>query len=112
TAAGLQAPDSGQVVIAGVDLWVDPVPAKQRLGYAAEEPVFYEELSAAEYLAFVSAVRALDPAPSRARAGELAERFGLADRFDEPVRHFSHGMRKKLSFLAATLHRPAVLLCD
>ena len=25
---------------------------------------------------------------------------------------FSHGMRKKLSFIAAVLHRPAVLLCD
>ena len=112
TASGLQAPDHGQVRIAGVELWSDPVPAKQRLGYAAEEPVFYEELSADEYLAFVTGVRALEPAAARARTRELAERLGLAARMDEPVRQLSHGMRKKLSFVAAILHRPAALLCD
>ena len=42
----------------------------------------------------------------------LFERFGLSGRIDEPVRAFSHGMRKKLSFLAAVLHHPAALLCD
>ena len=112
TAAGLQAPDHGGVRIAGVDLWTDPVPAKQRLGYASEEPVFYEELSAEEYLAFVCTLRGLDPATARERTGDLARRFGLAPRMREPVRQYSHGMRKKLSFLAAVVHRPAVLLCD
>ena len=57
TAAGLQSPDDGTVTVAGVDLIADPVGAKLRLGYAAEEPSFYEELSAEEYLAFVSAIR-------------------------------------------------------
>ena len=42
----------------------------------------------------------------------LAGALGLADRMNEPVRGFSHGMRKKLSFLAAVLHEPPVLLCD
>jgi len=112
TAAGLQAPDHGTVNIAGADLSKDTIPAKQRLGYAAEEPQFYEELSAAEYLAFVAGVRGLDPAIARRRAHDLAARFGLSERMNEPVRQFSHGMRKKLSFLAAILHRPAVLLCD
>jgi ABC-2 type transport system ATP-binding protein len=111
-AAGLQPPDSGTVRIAGVDVWADPVRAKQRLGYTPEEPAFYEELSADEYLSFLAGVRGLDPAGARARAGELIERLGLAGRVGEPVRRFSHGMRKKLSFIAAVLHRPAALLCD
>jgi len=112
TAAGLQPPDSGAVRLAGADLWKQPIEAKQRLGYAAEEPTFYEELSAEEYLAFVSGIRGLDPAATRARVDALAGALGLADRLREPVRGYSHGMRKKLSFLAAVLHRPAVLLCD
>ena len=112
TAAGLQAPDSGTVRVAGVDLWADPIPAKQRLGYASEEPAFYEELSVDEYLSFLVSVRGLDPAAARARATDLVARFGLGERMNEPVRQYSHGMRKKLSFVAAVLHRPAVLLCD
>jgi ABC-2 type transport system ATP-binding protein len=111
-AAGLQPPDEGRIVIAGHDVWDDPLPARAALGYAAEEPAFHEELSAAEYLAFVSAVRGLDPAVARERALSLAGRFELRERLNDPVRGYSHGMRKKLSFLAAVLHRPRVLLCD
>ena len=112
TAAGLQPPDSGRVEVEGIDVWNEPQAAKSRLGYAAEEPRFYEELSADEYLAFIAMLRKLDPQPARLRAHELLERLGLAGRSDEPVQQFSHGMRKKLSFVAAVLHRPAVLLCD
>jgi len=112
TAAGLQPPDRGRVEVAGHDVWADPLPARAALGYAAEEPAFHEALSPAETLAFVAAVRGLDPQAARERAHALAERLDLAARLDDPVRGFSHGMRKKLSFLAAVLHRPAALLCD
>ena len=112
TAAGLQPPDRGAVRIAGHDVWSEPLAAKRALGYAAEEPSFHEELSAREYLAFVAAVRELEPSRARERAESLARSLDLAARLDEPVRGFSHGMRKKLSFLAAVLHSPAVLLCD
>ena len=112
TASGLQPPDSGSVRVAGHDVWTAPLAAKRELGYAAEEPSFHDELSAREYLAFVAAVRALDPAAAEARVLALARAFELFARLDEQVRAFSHGMRKKLSFVAAVLHRPAVLLCD
>jgi len=112
TAAGLQIPDSGTVIVAGADIVNEPERAKARLGYASEEPSFYEELSAEEYLAFVAAVRGLPPDEARQRAEALFERLGLEGRTAEPVTRFSHGMRKKLSLIAAILHRPSVLLCD
>jgi len=112
TVAGLQPPDAGTVTVAGADVWATPIEAKRRLGYAAEEPSFYEELSADEYLSFVATVRGLDPPAARTRALTLLEALGLTGRTAEPVHQFSHGMRKKLSFVAAVLHRPPVLLCD
>ncbi|OGF14459.1 MAG: hypothetical protein A2W00_00015 [Candidatus Eisenbacteria bacterium RBG_16_71_46] len=112
TAAGLQPPDAGRIEVAGADVWREPIEAKRRLGYAPEEPTFYEEISAAEYLAFLAAIRGLEPAAAAARAHELFRSLGLVDRVDEPVHRFSHGMRKKLSFAAALLHHPPVLLCD
>ena len=111
-AAGLQPPDEGRVRVAGFDVWDQPLKARAALGYAAEEPSFHDTLSAAEHLAFVSAVRGLEPSGARRRTTGLAEALELAGRLDDPVRGYSHGMRKKLSFLAATLHCPPVLLCD
>jgi ABC-2 type transport system ATP-binding protein len=112
TAAGLQPPDSGAVLVDGHDVWAAPLAAKRALGYAAEEPSFHDELSAHEYLAFVAAVRGLEPGAASERTLRLAHALELAPRLDEPVRGFSHGMRKKVSFLAAVLHEPHVLLCD
>lgn len=112
TTAGLQTPDAGRVHVAGHDVWDDPVRARERLGYAAEEPTFYEELSGAEHAAFVAGVRRLEPDAARARTAALAAALGLDARMDDPVQAYSHGMRKKLSFLLAVMHRPAVILCD
>ena len=110
--AGLQRPDAGRIDVAGHDPWRDPIAAKSALGYAAEQPSFHDELSAREHLAFVVSVRGLEPRDAEARLTALAASLELADRLDEPVRGFSHGMRKKLLFMMAVLHRPAVLLCD
>lgn len=112
TLAGLQPPDAGTVSVDGIDLWARPVEAKRRIGYAAEEPAFHEELSADEHLAFVCAVRGLDPREARERWGALAGALGLGERRREPLRQYSHGMRKKVALAAALVHRPAVLLCD
>ena len=112
TAAGLQPPDAGTIEVKDEEVWTNPLAAKRMLGYSPEEPTFYEELSADEYLAFVAALRGLDPKAARERAEDFFQRLGLAGRSHEPVHHFSHGMRKKLAFIAAVLHRPAVLLCD
>ena len=62
TCAGLQPPDSGAVRVTGHDVWESPLASRAALGYAAEEPAFHEDLTAAEYLAFVAAVRGLPPA--------------------------------------------------
>ena len=85
TAAGLQPPDRGRVLVAGHDVWADPLQAKRGLGYAAEEPSFHDELSAREYLTFVAAVRGLEPAAAGERASRLARALELEPRLDEPV---------------------------
>ncbi len=110
--AGLQTPDAGEVTIAGRDLWREPIAARQALGYMPEEPTFYDELSALEYLSFLVGLRELDPRGAADEARRLLERLGLTERAAEPVERYSHGMRKKLSFVAAALHRPRALLCD
>src|SRR5262249_59994028 len=99
--AGLQNADSGRIELDGRDLEQEPIAARARLGYMAEEPAFYEELSALEYLSFLAAIRGLEPPAAERRAHALLERLGLTHRAAGPVQPYSPGMRKNLSFPAA-----------
>ena len=49
---------------------------------------------------------------ARRRAGELLERFGLAQAADRPARTYSGGMRRRLDIASSLLTRPQVLFLD
>jgi ABC-2 type transport system ATP-binding protein len=53
------------------------------------------------------------PAADRAkRTREMAERFELTDALAQTISSYSHGMRQKLSLIAALLHDPQILILD
>jgi len=102
---GLIQPDEGTIAVDGRRindaLW------KRALGYVGEEHAFFDNWSGERNLGFLSTFY---PAWSDARAGELAERFGL--RLDQPVKSLSRGDRAKLSLVSALAHSPRLLVLD
>jgi ABC transporter DrrB family efflux protein len=54
----------------------------------------------------------LSPSDARRRAGELLERFDLADAADRPARTYSGGMRRRLDLASSLLTRPRILFLD
>ncbi|MCB1032333.1 MAG: ATP-binding cassette domain-containing protein [Acidobacteria bacterium] len=104
--AGLLAPDQGEIEYqeAGESL---PIEARRRhLGFASPDLAFYDELTVAENLAFFARMRRCPPS----RAGELLEHVGLpGSRMGHAL---SSGMRQRLRWCWALLHRPRLLLLD
>lgn len=107
-AAGLLEPSSGSIAIAGEQ--AGTIPARRALSYLPDTPVFYEDLSLGEHLAYVAALHGVDD--GGARAGELQERLGLGQWEDSLPSEFSHGMRQKASIAIALVRPFAVLLAD
>src|SRR5262249_14754701 len=105
--AGLLAPDSGAIDYreeGGPPL--DAAGRRRRAGLVAPDVAFYGELTAAENLAFFSRLRGL----GRARGEELLRRLELPG--DRPAAALSSGMRQRLRWAWALLHRPRLLLLD
>jgi ABC-2 type transport system ATP-binding protein len=111
-ATGLLRPDSGQVLIEGIDLALEPEKAKSRMGYVPDRPELFPYLSARETLQLCGGLFGLTPEAIALRGGELLKAFGLEAWVDERTGSFSHGMKQKLAFCCALLHRPSLLILD
>jgi ABC-2 type transport system ATP-binding protein len=111
-ATGLLRPDAGHVWVDGIDVWADPVAAKQRIGVLPEDLALFERLSGRELLTFHGLLRNMDPRVIATRSEELLDLLGLTDSADVLVVDYSHGMRKKLVLAAALLHDPRLLFLD
>jgi ABC-2 type transport system ATP-binding protein len=109
---GLLRPDSGRIVVDGIDAWADPIAAKRRIGFVPDTPDVYDRLTGREYLAFVADVFEVPQAEREQRANELLEMFALKDAIGDLTQSYSHGMRQKLAVTAALIHRPRLFILD
>jgi ABC-2 type transport system ATP-binding protein len=109
---GLVVADTGDISISGLDVRLDPVEVRRRVGYLPENAALYDGLSAMEHANFVGRLRGLDQGAIERRFSTLLQAFDLASRAEEPVRDLSKGMRQKVAFSLAIFHGPPVLLLD
>ncbi|HVA21942.1 MAG TPA: ABC transporter ATP-binding protein [Candidatus Micrarchaeia archaeon] len=111
--SGLLHPSAGTARVAGTDIQRDPRRAKARLGYLDEEPIVYPNLTGREFLEFVCDLYGVPGgAERRDRVQRLLRLFELADKQDELIAGYSHGMRQKIGLASLLVHGPEVLLLD
>jgi len=109
---GIIKPDYGKISLCGIDVLREPVEAKKLVGYVPEFPYLYEYLTASEYLDFVGTAYRIDLKSRRERVDELLGALQMRDHVNEVMSGFSQGMRQKIAFTAALLHRPKALILD
>ena len=107
---GLIRPSKGSVRIGGFDIVQQAVDAKMLLGYVPDRPYLYQKLTGRELLRFLAKLRKLGNVEGKAQ--EWLEFFSLHNFANEMIETYSHGMRQKLTFIAALLHEPEVLVID
>jgi len=109
---GLLRPTGGQARVGGYDVQQQPLQAKALIGYVPDTPFLYEKLTGQEFLRFIGRLYSMEPQQANQRAQELLGMFELAERADDLVQGYSHGMRQKLALAAALIHEPRVFFLD
>jgi len=109
--SGLLPPSTGQVQIAGHDLYGEEVEAKRHVAYVPDVPRFYLGLTGWEHLQFIAQAHHAGPEfPERAE--RLLREFDLWSVRDHFPHTYSRGMRLKLGLLTALIRPFSVLLLD
>ncbi len=105
---GLIRRHAGRATVLGLDPARDPVPLKQRVGYVAEAPAFYEWMTVEAVCRFVATYR-----PGRwnwLRAEDLIRKFRLQR--DVRLKNMSKGQRAKTALVLALAFGPDLLILD
>ncbi|MBG0853465.1 ATP-binding cassette domain-containing protein [Streptomyces spinoverrucosus] len=105
-------PDAGRVEVAGHDVVRAAYEVRTRLGLLGQHAAVDEELSGLQNLEMFGRLYHLGARHARVRAGELLERFGLADTGRKAVKQYSGGMRRRLDLAASLITDPEVLFLD
>jgi len=109
---GLLRPTRGAVTIDGHDIQKNPIEAKRRIGYIPDTPYLYEKLSGRDFLHFVGDLYEIPRAQQDEGLEKYFRLFGLTESADKLIENYSHGMRQKLCFSVALMHRPRLLVID
>ncbi|MCM2421288.1 ATP-binding cassette domain-containing protein [Streptomyces sp. RKAG293] len=105
-------PDSGQAVVAGIDVLKHPNEVRRHIGLSGQFAAVDEYLTGRENLQMVGQLYQMKSRDAKLRAAELLDRFNLADAADRPTKTYSGGMRRRLDLAAALVVKPPVMFMD
>ena len=103
----------GKAIVAGFDVFDQPIEAKRRTGYLPETPPLYPDMTVREYLTFVAEDQRRAVRPSGASASRRSmERTRVDDMANRLCAKLSKGYRQRVGLAQALIHNPDVLILD
>jgi ABC-2 type transport system ATP-binding protein len=109
---GMLVPTEGRAKICGLDCHQDRVEVKRLVGYLPDNPAFYDYLRGVEILRFVGQMHRLGGQELEQNISGLLSQFSLTDAASEFAVNYSAGMKRKLAFACAIIHKPQILILD
>ena len=109
---GIHQPTSGRVLLDSVDPAVDPVRARQRLGYLPENAPLYSNMTVRSFLSWCGAMRGLSGRNLRLALQRVMESCTLNEVAGEEIDALSKGFRRRVCLAQSIIHSPAVLVMD
>ena len=110
--ATITRPTAGTLRWNGTDIVDRPAALRRVLGYLPQDFGVYPELTAAEFLDYMAALKGVPEDAARSRIDTLLELVGLQDARDRPLGGFSGGMTQRVGIACALLNDPDLLVAD
>jgi sodium transport system ATP-binding protein len=111
-AATLIVPDSGRVLVDGLDVAQQPAGALARMGVLSDARGLYVRLTARENILYFARLHGVPDALAQQRIEALAETLDMTPLLDRRTDGFSQGERMKTALARALIHDPPNIVLD
>jgi ABC-2 type transport system ATP-binding protein len=109
---GLSFPTSGNIRVAGFDIYTERERIKRNIGYMSQRFSLYEDLTVIENIRLYGGIYGLTPSAIRERSASLLERLDMEGIARVLVKDIPLGWKQKLAFSVALLHQPKIVFLD
>jgi ABC-2 type transport system ATP-binding protein len=110
--AGSLDSDAGDILIHGISIKTNPLACKKIMAYIPDNPELYENLTGIQYIKFIGDVYGVSKEERKTGIAKYSDAFELTPNLGDLISSYSHGMKQKLTIIAALIHKPMLLLLD
>jgi len=109
---GLSYPTSGEIHVAGHNVYRERERIKKKIGYMSQKFSLYEDLTVSENIHLYAGIYGLGRKQIASREDQLLDRLGLTHIRSRLIGEIPLGWKQKLAFSVAIFHQPAVVFLD
>ncbi len=109
---GFMAPTSGEVKVAGFDVFENPFEVKRRIGYLPETPPLYGDMVVTDFLVFVAKLKGVEVSRLNQLVARAIEKCQLGDVKHRLIQNLSKGFRQRVGLAQAIVSDPEILILD
>lgn len=110
--AGILDFETGDILINGTSIKDDPIACKKQMAYVPDNPDLYENMKAIDFVNFICDMYEVPESTRKTNIQKYVQLFNLQDQMTQEISSFSHGMKQKVTLIAALAHDPEVLIMD
>ncbi|MCK5170662.1 MAG: ABC transporter ATP-binding protein, partial [Bacteroidales bacterium] len=110
--SGLSYPTSGDVNVAGFDVYKEREKVKKNIGYMSQKFSLYEDLTVRENIRFYGGIYGLSNKYIKEKTESLLERLKMKDIQNSLIKSLPLGWKQKIAFSVAIFHNPKIVFLD
>ena len=110
--SGLSKPSSGEVKVAGYDIYRHAEQVKKHIGYMCQKFSLYEDLTVAENIMLYGGIYGMPKKEIKSKTGILLESLNFTGYRKRIIGDLPLGIRQKLAFAVAIFHKPDIVFLD
>lgn len=104
--------DNGDILMNNKSIKEDPIACKLEMAYVPDNPDLYENMTAIDFINFICDMYETPVNVRKKNIEKYSKMFEMENKLNDDISSFSHGMKQKVSLIAALSHDPQVLIMD